>query len=124
MNPRHIGERIRYYRTDRGLTQNQLAEKINVSFQQIQKYENGHTNISVNRLMQLAEALKISPSSLILSDEKLYLQESGDGRYGPELSTEEKTILSLFKRVKSKKTRDTLLDLLRCLTEAEEKKTI
>jgi len=52
-----IGKTIVTYRQNRQLTQQQLADLINLSVQQIQKYEYGETNISVVRLLNIAKAL-------------------------------------------------------------------
>ena len=43
-----------------GLTQTKVAEAINVTFQQIQKYEKGTNGVSSARLMQIAQFLKVS----------------------------------------------------------------
>ena len=40
MKKEKLGQKIRKLRNENGLTQSELAEKIDVSFQQIQKYEN------------------------------------------------------------------------------------
>ena len=42
-----------------GLTQTKVAQAINVTFQQIQKYEKGTNGVSSNRLMQLSQFLKV-----------------------------------------------------------------
>mgnify|MGYP006209900341 FL=1 len=42
-----------------GLTQTKVAHAINVTFQQIQKYEKGTNGVSSNRLMQLSQFLKV-----------------------------------------------------------------
>ena len=49
-----IGTLIRRYRQDAGLSQEKLAEMVGVSFQQIQKYENGANRISAGALFELA----------------------------------------------------------------------
>jgi transcriptional regulator with XRE-family HTH domain len=54
-----IGDRLREFRKRRGLTQEQLAEKIGVTFQQIQQYENGSSRLNSDRLQQVAIALEI-----------------------------------------------------------------
>ena len=53
---RRIGERIRLRRTELGMTQHQLAAALGVSYQQIQKYENGANRISAARLWQIGRA--------------------------------------------------------------------
>jgi transcriptional regulator with XRE-family HTH domain len=55
----HVGERIRLRRTERGLTQEQLAAALEVSYQQIQKYEIGANRISAGRLYEIARKLGV-----------------------------------------------------------------
>lgn len=53
----HVGKRIRHRRWMVGMTQQQLAEKVGIKFQQIQKYETGMNRVSASRLWDIAEAL-------------------------------------------------------------------
>ena len=66
MGPRpvdvYVGGRLRERRTLVGLSQEKLAEAVNLTFQQIQKYERGTNRISVSRLYELSRILKASPS--------------------------------------------------------------
>ena len=55
----HMGKRLRMRRLSLGLTQTKVANAINVTFQQIQKYEKGTNGVSSNRLMQLSQFLKV-----------------------------------------------------------------
>ena len=55
----HVGERIRLRRTERGLTQEQLAEALDVSYQQVQKYETGANRISAGRIWEIARKLAV-----------------------------------------------------------------
>ena len=55
----HVGERIRLRRTERGLTQEQLAAALDVSYQQVQKYETGANRISAGRIYQIARKLGV-----------------------------------------------------------------
>ena len=54
-----ISQRIRQIRQEAGMSQQTLGDAIDVSFQQIQKYETGANRISVNRLLQIARALNV-----------------------------------------------------------------
>ena len=54
----YVGTRLRLRRCLMGVTQEQLAKAQNVSFQQIQKYENGKNRISVGRLYGCAKTLE------------------------------------------------------------------
>ena len=55
----HLGKKLRMRRLSLGLTQTKVAQAINVTFQQIQKYEKGTNGVSSNRLMQLSSFLKV-----------------------------------------------------------------
>ena len=56
---KHMGSKLRMRRLALGLTQTKVAQAINVTFQQIQKYEKGTNGISSLRIMQLANFLKV-----------------------------------------------------------------
>ena len=53
-----LGAAVRIRRRSLGISQEGLAEQCGVSFQQVQKYENGANRISFSRLVQIARALK------------------------------------------------------------------
>ena len=53
-----LGAAVRIRRRTIGISQEALADQCGVSFQQIQKYENGANRISFSRLVQIARALK------------------------------------------------------------------
>ena len=56
---RHLGSKLRMRRLALGLTQTKVAQAINVTFQQIQKYEKGTNGISSLRIMQLGKILRV-----------------------------------------------------------------
>ena len=58
----HVGKRIRHRRWLVGMTQQQLAEKVGIKFQQIQKYETGANRVSASRLWDIADALDVEVS--------------------------------------------------------------
>ena len=105
-----VGQKIKQLRKERGFTQMDLAERINVSYQQVQKYEKDETNLSVQRLSAIARILEV-PITIFL-DEPLF------GFIGEERDTyrsrktvpmkvtqEEATCLKLFRKVENKKIR-------------------
>ena len=55
----HLGRKLRMRRLSLGLTQSKVADAINVTFQQIQKYEKGTNGVSCARLMQISQFLKV-----------------------------------------------------------------
>ena len=56
---KHLGNKLKLRRLALGLTQTKVAKAINVTFQQIQKYEKGTNGVNSNRLMQLSQFLKV-----------------------------------------------------------------
>ena len=56
----HVGKRIRHRRWMVGMTQQQLAEKVGIKFQQIQKYETGMNRVSASRLWEIADSLGVT----------------------------------------------------------------
>ena len=55
----HVGKRVRHRRWMVGMTQQQLADKVGIKFQQIQKYETGMNRISASRLWDISEAMSV-----------------------------------------------------------------
>ncbi|QPM90980.1 helix-turn-helix domain-containing protein [Pseudooceanicola algae] len=58
----HVGKRVRHRRWLVGMTQQQLAERVGIKFQQIQKYETGANRVSASRLWDIADALDVPVS--------------------------------------------------------------
>lgn len=55
----HVGRRLRETRAARGLSQEKLANRLGISFQQIQKYETGTNRIGSSRLWEIASVLEV-----------------------------------------------------------------
>ncbi len=75
----HLGKKLRMRRLSLGLTQTKVAQAINVTFQQIQKYEKGTNGVSSIRLMQLSHYLKV-PIIYFFEDYKDF-KETSNGDY-------------------------------------------
>ena len=56
---KHVGKRVRLRRTLLGLSQEQLGAELNVTFQQVQKYERGANRISASRLWDISQILDV-----------------------------------------------------------------
>ena len=69
---KHLGNKLKLRRLALGLTQTKVAKAINVTFQQIQKYEKGTNGVSSRRLLQLSNYLKI-PINYFYEDYSEYL---------------------------------------------------
>lgn len=84
-----MGKLIRHLRKSSSMTQMDLAEKMGITYQQIQKYENGKSELTVNRLRQMADALN-APLSVFIGE--------SDGRPFV-LEDEETELLTAFRRI-------------------------
>ena len=69
---KHLGNKLKLRRLALGLTQTKVAKAINVTFQQIQKYEKGTNGVSSIRLLQLSNYLKV-PINYFFEDFSEYL---------------------------------------------------
>jgi transcriptional regulator with XRE-family HTH domain len=58
----HVGSRIRLRRKMIGMSQEALAGRIGLTFQQVQKYERGTNRVGASRLQQIADALETTPA--------------------------------------------------------------
>jgi len=56
----HAGERLRVARRLAGLTQQQLADRLGITFQAVQKYENGENRLAAGRLIAAAQVLGVN----------------------------------------------------------------
>jgi transcriptional regulator with XRE-family HTH domain len=108
-----LGLRIRSRRKELGLSQDQLAREIGITFQQIQKYEHGANRVSFSRLAEIAEALDCgvmdivgdldkSKTSTLLSKQIALLSEAGAGE-----------LLEAYCVIHSAKRRKAILNLAR-----------
>ncbi len=63
----HVGKRVRLRRTLLGMSQEQLGAELNITFQQVQKYERGVNRISASRLWDISQILDV-PISYFFDD--------------------------------------------------------
>lgn len=97
----HVGRRVRMRRSLLNISQEQLAERLGITFQQIQKYERGVNRVSASRLFDISEALdapvayfyaefqdpenKVYIKGLADNDQDPFLHDKGDKLlYSPE----------------------------------------
>ena len=65
-----IGSRLRAQRLSHKLSQDELAQSLGISFQQVQKYESGTNRISASRLKQVSDVLRVPISSWFGDDKR------------------------------------------------------
>ena len=133
----HIGMRVRQRRQLLGLTQQDVAEKINVRYQQIQKYERGVNRISASTLHDIAEVLNI-PVSFFYEEYDSDI-EPGAANYDyakgfaedgqvpfegddPLLRRETMNLIRSYYSIRDEKQRKKIYELIRSLAEEENSK--
>ena len=100
---KHLGNKLKLRRLALGLTQTKVAKAINVTFQQIQKYEKGTNGVSSNRLMQLSNYLKV-PITYFFEDYKNFNDHTNIENENDDLNYSflSKTFSALSKNQKEK----------------------
>ena len=77
----NVGMQLRQRRSLLGLSQEKLAEQVGITFQQIQKYENGANRISASRLYEFSKLLDI-PVTFFFENTKIGANQSGATGFG------------------------------------------
>ncbi len=114
-----LGAAVRIRRRTIGMSQEALAEQCGVSFQQIQKYENGANRISFSRLVQIARALRCRVVDLMDVLDTSGSEVGGDIDMLSRIRTPGALeLLTAFERLPPE-ARASLVNLLRTLTETD-----
>jgi transcriptional regulator with XRE-family HTH domain len=109
---KRIGQIIKDARKARNLTQMGLSELIGVSYQQVQKYEKGSDNISVERLKQIALAVNV-PIALFFPESETVAETHVAYKKTP---ADETLLLELYRGIKSKRAKKAVIELLKTFT--------
>ncbi|MDQ0472367.1 helix-turn-helix domain-containing protein [Labrys wisconsinensis] len=126
---RHVGSRVRMRRVLIGMSQEKLGEALNLTFQQVQKYEKGTNRIGASRLQQISNILGVpvsfffdgSPGNEPVDGGKALPDSSSSAHVVDFLSTTEGLQLNkAFVRIKDAKVRRRVVDLVSSLGEADE----
>jgi transcriptional regulator with XRE-family HTH domain len=133
----HVGAKLRLRRTGVKLSQEKLAEALGITFQQVQKYENGSNRVGASRLFQVARILNVpvsyffegftlpvaDPTVRLMAAESQndltpYPQQPETGKAAPTSSREAKEIndlLAAFKAIPNPAVRKKVLDMIKSL---------
>ena len=79
-----LGERLKMYRTQKGLSQEKIAEMLDVSIQAVTKWEAGQTTPSSDNLIALANLYDVSLDELIGKNENEIVSAEGEKRFSPK----------------------------------------
>ena len=114
-----VGERIQKVRKEKGITQEELAEKIGVKRAAISKYESGSIELTVSMLDKIAAALGTDLNSIL--DRELFIGEYLPyvGYSGETISDEETELIKKYWKL-NKKGKQKVADYIKDLCEIEE----
>lgn len=122
----HVGARVRMRRKFLGMSQEALAETIDLTFQQVQKYERGSNRISASKLYEIAKALKAPVAHFFEGYgenegvEGFSESESEQFVHGFLMTTEGIELAEAFPRIRNPKHRRRILELVRALADDED----
>ncbi len=123
---RIVGQRIRWRRRELKLTQERLGDLLNLTFQQVQKYELGVNRVSAGRLFEIAGVLK-TPITYFFEGAESYLTPSA-GRVSededvraPVMNAETLDLIAAFQKIEDASLRKSLLNTVRAAASAFEK---
>ncbi len=124
----HVGARVKNRRLILGLSQEQLATSVGVTFQQVQKYERGSNRISVSRLAEIANALKtpldyfLEGAMGLVTGKKYQMKGFAEGKQmaleePANLSREESELLRDFRAIPAAKLKKQARDIVKTLAQ-------
>jgi transcriptional regulator with XRE-family HTH domain len=122
----HVGARIRMRRKLLGVSQERLAEQLNLTFQQVQKYERGANRVSASKLYEIARALEAPVAYFFEGLADTALAGSGVDAPGGEyvhdlvMTPEGLELAATFPRIRRGRIRRKVLDLVKALAEDED----
>lgn len=117
-----IGARVRARREALGLSQKAVGALIDVTYQQIQKFESGRDHLKVEQLKKLAAGLDTTQSYLMNGTDAAGFADAGAFFVGADAATiaQAHDLTRLFLSLRSQATRDAVIELTRRLADAEQ----
>jgi len=117
---RIVGQRLRWRRRELRLTQEQLGEKLGLTFQQVQKYEKGINRISAGRLYEMSQVLSVPVTYFYEGIEEFMLQmpqpgleEDGAEAVLPSFDQETTELLIAFQKIPDASVRRSFLAMIK-----------
>mgnify|MGYP001809889853 FL=1 len=111
-----IGAQIKARRQARGKTQSELGHAIGISFQQVQKYENGSNRIAASDIIAVSAALGTTPEAFFPSGQ----ETSAGSSTALLLKADALQLMGAFTRIRSPKTRRMIVRLVQAMIEEEQ----
>lgn len=121
---RIVGQRVRWRRRELKLTQEKLGELLDLTFQQVQKYEKGVNRISAGRLYEVASVLGVPVTYFYdgaedhLSNERRLVAEGDETSTAPVISGETLELIAAFQKIQNAALRRSILSTVRAAASA------
>ena len=128
---KHVGQRLRTRRSLLGMSQEKLADKVGITFQQIQKYERGVNRISSSRLFQFSKILNVPIDYFFNDIEKAGVQHGlsdndqdgfeGDNSQDDDIMNRKETLklVRAYYGISNPKLRQSVLDHIKILSKTD-----
>lgn len=126
---RIVGQRLRWRRRELKLTQEQLGEKLGLTFQQVQKYEKGVNRISAGRLFEVAGVLTVPVTYFyegvdeLLGERQMAVHEDDHPPTLPVMDGDAMELVMAFQKIADPGLRRSLLDTIRAAAASFDKGT-
>jgi len=126
---RVVGQRLRWRRRELKLTQEQLGEKLSLTFQQVQKYEKGVNRISAGRLFEMSDVLSVPITYFyegveeMLGAPALAVHEDDHPPSLPVIDGEAMELVTAFQKIADPALRRSLLNTIRAAGASTAKET-
>lgn len=118
-----IGQRLRQVREARDISQRLLADKLGITHQQVQKYEDGKNRLTVSRLDEICRVLGITPDYFFEPSSNYGhgegLADNPQATLAGARSPEERKLLAAFGRLKSRDQRKAVIRLVNAMADGE-----
>jgi transcriptional regulator with XRE-family HTH domain len=123
---KHVGSRMRMRRLMLGMSQDRLAEQLDITFQQVQKYEKGTNRVSASRLQQIAQILDV-PISFFFEGAPDPTRQRGSSKEFSYISQfaadpDGLTLAKAFMQINDKVLRRTLVRLVEGISRQEQRR--
>jgi len=111
----HVGRRVRMRRLMMGITQEKLADRVGLTFQQIQKYESGKNRVSASRLQQFAAILQVPVSFFFEAVANASTNDKSLPDFASKFiaTSEGRALADAFMKLKNRSLRRSIVNLLR-----------
>ena len=111
-----VGARLRQRRTMLGMNQEALARKLDLSFQQIQKYERGTNRMGSSRLYQLSQILDVPIGYFFDGAPKIGARQADAPAADPHSKRETLELVRAYSKITDRVVRKRLLDITKAIS--------